>query len=206
MGCAQQHNKILSTNPSRFRVQQFLPGSVCLAPAAYLATPGRAQSFSSNCVPWQHLKHRWQPFSYQLGSWCQFPDKINSRGSKPCHPQVITLWWPNMACWKIIHLDLSENRVYSQWNSHLIGIMISKTIGFRATLFSDTPIYRWCLKCPQGISQAAMCLIAGSDCSIEGDDVQLKLLWCERFVSWKHNKMQIVVGESQTDNTYVNIC
>ena len=137
MGCAQQHNKILSTNPSRFRVQQFLPGSVCLAPAAYLATPGRAQSFSSNCVPWQHLKHRWQPFSYQLGSWCQFPDKIN-RGSKPCHPQVITLWWPNMVCWKIIHL----------WHF------------------------------------PAMCLIAGSDCSIEGDDVQLKLLWCD--VSWRH--------------------
>ena len=37
------------------------------------------------------------------------------------------------------HLGLSENRVYSQWNSHLIGIMISKTIGFRGTLFSDTP-------------------------------------------------------------------
>ena len=31
--------------------------------------------------------------------------------------------------------------VYSQWNSHLIGIMISKTIGFRGTLFSDTPIW-----------------------------------------------------------------
>ena len=31
--------------------------------------------------------------------------------------------------------------VYSQWNSHLIGIMISKTIGFRGTLFSDTPIF-----------------------------------------------------------------
>ena len=42
----------------------------------------------------------------------------------------------------VIHLGLSENRVYSQWNSHLIGIMISKTIGFRGTLFSDTPICR----------------------------------------------------------------
>ena len=30
-------------------------------------------------------------------------------------------------------MGLSENRVYSQWNSHLIGIMISKTIGFRGT-------------------------------------------------------------------------
>ena len=36
-------------------------------------------------------------------------------------------------------MGLSENRVYSQWNSHFIGIMISKTIGFRGTLFSDTP-------------------------------------------------------------------
>ena len=37
-----------------------------------------------------------------------------------------------------LHMGLSENRVYSQWNSHLVGIMISKTIGFRGTLFSDT--------------------------------------------------------------------
>ena len=37
------------------------------------------------------------------------------------------------------HHQGSENRVYSQKNSHLIGIMISKTIGFRGTLFSDTP-------------------------------------------------------------------
>ena len=37
------------------------------------------------------------------------------------------------------YMGLSENRVYSQWNSH--WIMISKTIGFRGTLFSDKPIY-----------------------------------------------------------------
>ena len=28
-----------------------------------------------------------------------------------------------------------------QWNSHLVGIMISKTIGFRGTLFSDKDPY-----------------------------------------------------------------
>ena len=38
-------------------------------------------------------------------------------------------------------MGLSENGVYSQWNSHLVGIMISKTIGCRGTLFSDKPIY-----------------------------------------------------------------
>ena len=36
------------------------------------------------------------------------------------------------------HLGLSENRVYSQWNSNLIGIMISKTIGFRGTRHFQT--------------------------------------------------------------------
>ena len=36
------------------------------------------------------------------------------------------------------HLGLSENRVYSQWNSHLIGIMISKTIGFRGLAYFQT--------------------------------------------------------------------
>ena len=37
-------------------------------------------------------------------------------------------------------LGMSENGVYPQWNSHLVGIMISKTIGCRGTLFSDKPI------------------------------------------------------------------
>ena len=36
------------------------------------------------------------------------------------------------------NLGLSENRLYSQWNSHLTGIMISKTIGFRGTRHFQT--------------------------------------------------------------------
>ena len=39
------------------------------------------------------------------------------------------------------NMGLSENRVYSQWNSHLIGIMISKTIGFRGTQHFQTHPY-----------------------------------------------------------------
>ena len=35
-------------------------------------------------------------------------------------------------------VGLSENRVYPQWNSHLVGIMISKTIGFRGTQHFQT--------------------------------------------------------------------
>ena len=34
---------------------------------------------------------------------------------------------------EVREMGLSENGVYPQWNSHLIGIMISKTIGFRGT-------------------------------------------------------------------------
>ena len=40
-----------------------------------------------------------------------------------------------------IYMGLSENRVYSQWNSHLIGIMISKTIGFRGLAYFQTHPY-----------------------------------------------------------------
>ena len=53
------------------------------------------------------------------------------------------VWWLWWVWWLGADMGLSENGVYSQWNSHLIGIMISKTIGFRGTLFSDKPIYQW---------------------------------------------------------------
>ena len=36
------------------------------------------------------------------------------------------------------HLGMSENGVYPQWNSHLVGIKISKTIGFRGTQHFQT--------------------------------------------------------------------
>ena len=36
------------------------------------------------------------------------------------------------------HLGMSENGVYPQWNSHLVGIMISKTIGCRGTQHFQT--------------------------------------------------------------------
>ena len=46
---------------------------------------------------------------------------------------------------KTLHLGMSENRVYSQWNSHLIGIMISKTIGCRGLAYfhfqTNPPIF-----------------------------------------------------------------
>ena len=48
------------------------------------------------------------------------------------------------------NMGMSENGVYPQWNSHLVGIMIRKTIGCRGTLFSDKPIWlclrMWCIQ------------------------------------------------------------
>ena len=37
-------------------------------------------------------------------------------------------------------MGMSENGVYPQWNSHLVGIMIINHWVFRGTLFSDKPI------------------------------------------------------------------
>ena len=41
-------------------------------------------------------------------------------------------------CSMDVNLGMSENGVYPQWNSHLVGIMISKTIGFRGTQHFQT--------------------------------------------------------------------
>ena len=68
-----------------------------------------------------------------------FAADVDSRTQRPAWGAGWT--WLVFPCF---NLGLSENRVYSQWNSHLIGIMISKTIGSRGTLFSDKPIYgKW---------------------------------------------------------------
>ena len=58
-------------------------------------------------------------------------------------------WRVEVAGWRtnrgmVKYVGLSENWVYSQWNSHLIGIMVSKTIGFRGTRhFQTHPWWNW---------------------------------------------------------------
>ena len=37
-----------------------------------------------------------------------------------------------------VKLGMSENGVYPQWNSHLVGIMISKTIGYNGVHYFQT--------------------------------------------------------------------
>ena len=48
--------------------------------------------------------------------------------------------------WIHPQMGLSENRVYSQWNSHLIGIMISKTIGYTGVHYFQTHPNGWSLQ------------------------------------------------------------
>ena len=64
-------------------------------------------------------------------------------------PEAVKEWKVNSL---VRNMGVSENGVYPQWNSHLVGIMISKTIGCRGTLFSDKPIWfhmiaAYCKKC-----------------------------------------------------------
>jgi len=53
--------------------------------------------------------------------------------------------WYSPCIYGITDMGLSENRVYSQWNSHLIGIMIMKTIGLIGVhnIFRHTHINHW---------------------------------------------------------------
>ena len=44
--------------------------------------------------------------------------------------------------WEYTLMGMSENGVYPQWNSHLVGIMISKTIGCRGVPYFQTNPYR----------------------------------------------------------------
>ena len=81
--------------------------------------PGWHAILTWSLLLWRLLKRH---FSNLIDSW-------HDRGSKNWVTNSQEIW----------DMGLSENRVYSQWNSHLIGIMISKTIGFRGTLFSDKP-------------------------------------------------------------------
>ena len=55
-----------------------------------------------------------------------------------CHPPVVFVEFL-IPLTSLIWVCLKM--VYTPNYSHLVGIMISKTIGFGGTLFSDTPIY-----------------------------------------------------------------
>ena len=63
-----------------------------------------------------------------------YPTEFETNSAKSLVGRLPTL---EGRTWKD-HLGLSENRVYPQWNSHLVGIMISKTIGFRGFLYFQT--------------------------------------------------------------------
>ena len=87
-------------------------------------------------IPWQH---QWPVETLQRGEKTR-PEKTAGHSG-----MVWTAWCDNFENFSS-YVGLSENGVFPpnipQWNSHLAGIMISKTIGCRGTLFSDKPIFQ----------------------------------------------------------------
>ena len=105
--------------------------------------------------------------SWDVGCWCRRGDKIT---------QNIPKWWDKMGHlhtfthrnrWfyllKMVDLSMAmlNNQMGLSENVGLIfpmkypfknGIMISKTIGFRGTLFSDIPTYIYTMWCPPVIN------------------------------------------------------
>ena len=69
--------------------------------------------------------HRRLEARIQDQSWCLIC--LNASFKHPAKPWVRWMWcWETVRCCPIPlrHLGMSENGVYPQWNSHLIGIMI----------------------------------------------------------------------------------
>ena len=76
------------------------------------------------------------------------PSKIDATTEMIRNNQSISIYPSNTSTISIPHPTCRGKRgnkwvclkIYSQWNSHLIGIMISKTIGFRGTTHFQTQI------------------------------------------------------------------
>ena len=92
---------------------------------------------------------QWTDFREDFSSWKPWVFKSTYRLFNS-----LFAFRPMRRRWRIIlkvtmisyNMGMSENGVYPQWNSHLVGIMISKTIGCRGTLFSDKPIWLYGLE------------------------------------------------------------
>ena len=71
---------------------------------------------------------------------CVFDEKtMGVSGKSPWFYALnMTRWWHDQQLGIDGDMGLSENGVYSQWNSHLVGIMISKTIGSLGTRHFQT--------------------------------------------------------------------
>ena len=104
-------------------------------PLQYINTPFYTTTFEH--VP--ETCHESKATSHHLGWMLRDVQAMDGHGHVPSI-------WNSQRCGQMwfrsgpFHVGMSENGVYPQWNSHLVGIMISKTIGCRGTLFSDNSI------------------------------------------------------------------
>ena len=101
--------------------------------------PSRGASFltGSKNIPWLNF----QSYSATQGCFCSCCCcRLNKARKRVMFQEQVTWRWINTQ-YEYRNMGLSKNRVYSQWNSHLIGIMISKTIGFRGLAYFQTNPY-----------------------------------------------------------------
>ena len=113
---------------------QIIPKNACNLPCLCLETQHKFQaaSISEKAIAMQALEAIFKYWSeLKMCLACCIPVSL-LRCSKTLSNDLV-----QHASWQD-HVGLSENRVYSQWNSHLIGIMISKTIGYNGVHYFQT--------------------------------------------------------------------
>ena len=117
------------------------------AQIGYIAIYSYLQGDSKNWLKFGLLKKtRYTLYLYNYSSWYLNQPSLQGlaeEGRSHCLPPAADdaepLWGP--AGYRG-DMGMSENGVYSQWNNHLVGIMISKTIGCRGTNHFQTNPYR----------------------------------------------------------------
>ena len=131
--------------------------------------------------------------------------------------RVKTLWedWAPNCLQKVPtkkkrYMGLSENRVHSQWNSHLIGIMISKTIGyngvhdiFRHThiatnmLPNDSKWYVWNISGQIPLHRVFKCPAPREDHPTRAyTEAELVNWWVNATIHWIHGSTLCILKQS----------
>ena len=103
---------------------------------------------------------------------------------------MINLGWFEGVIWVCLKIG-----VYSQWNSHLIGIMISKTIGFRGTNHFQTHPF---------LEIQGLCGLCVNGGSLGGQRYRLDLPWFEEGESQVPKKSR-TVGSYTTYMWFSNV-
>ena len=109
------------------RVQGDLLGTGCCVVLVYLLT-----------LHWWQFCFWWREFRKKTHHLWLYNIKFNHRSFWGIFSTTSTSF---IDICVFVYMGMSENGVYPQWNSHLVGIMISKTIGFLGVHYFQTNPY-----------------------------------------------------------------